>query len=265
MRPHHPPGVPGRVDGEVTADRTAARNGAAWDTWSDTYQAKHGWLLAAERAAAWGLWRIPEDELQVLGQVRGRLVLELGCGAAHWSAALARRGARVVGLDISANQLRHARTSVAGQQVALVQAAAPRLPFRDATFDTVMSDYGAMSWCDPSWLVPEVSRVLRPGGLLAFCTASPFFLLCLDPETGELRPSIQRDYFSLRTRQVAGVGTDFHLPFGAWIRLFRDAGMFVEDLLELAPPDDAFTTFRDRPVEFARRCPVENVWRVRKH
>ena len=54
------------------------------------------------------MWRIPEAELGVLGEVAGRDVLEYGCGAAQWSIALAGRGARVVGLDQSVNQLAHA-------------------------------------------------------------------------------------------------------------------------------------------------------------
>ena len=49
----------------------------------------------------WGLWQIPESELGILGDVAGKDVLELGCGAAQWSILLARQGARVVGLDNS--------------------------------------------------------------------------------------------------------------------------------------------------------------------
>ena len=58
---------------------------------------------------AWGVWQIPEAELHVLGDVDGRDILELGCGAAQWSIALAQAGARPVGLDLSDRQLEHAR------------------------------------------------------------------------------------------------------------------------------------------------------------
>jgi SAM-dependent methyltransferase len=240
------------------------RNRAAWDRWSDTYQAKHGWLLRGDHAAAWGLWRLPEDTVHVLGDVTGRKVLELGCGAAHWSAELARRGARMVALDNSSRQLRHARNAAAGHRVALVQATAEYLPFADASFDIVFSDYGGMSWADPAVAVPEAARILERGGLLAFCTTSPFFFLFLDPETGELRTELQRDYFGMRSRTVAGAGIDYQVPFGEWIRLFIAAGLVVEDLIEVRPPDDATTTFRDRPLSWASRWPVENIWRVRK-
>ena len=91
----------------------AQRNRAFWNELSDTYQADHGPDLA-RHGAAWGVWQIPEDEIHALDNVVGRDVLELGCGAAQWSIGLARRGAHVVGLDLSRGQLSHARTLIAG-------------------------------------------------------------------------------------------------------------------------------------------------------
>jgi len=69
----------------------ARRNRAFWNELSDTYQADHGPDLA-RHGAAWGVWQIPEDEVNALGDVAGKDVLELGCGAAQWSIALAQRG-----------------------------------------------------------------------------------------------------------------------------------------------------------------------------
>ena len=77
----------------------ARRNRAHWDGEADHYQARHGEQLA-RAGLAWGPWSIPEDELGVLGDVRGKDVLELGCGGAQWSIALAKRGARCVALEI---------------------------------------------------------------------------------------------------------------------------------------------------------------------
>ena len=83
------------------------RNRAFWDADADDYQAAHGDVLA-RHPKAWGVWRIPEHELDVLGDTSGLDVLEYGCGAAQWSIALAQDGARAVGLDQSRAQLRHA-------------------------------------------------------------------------------------------------------------------------------------------------------------
>ena len=92
---------------ELNPHETANR--AHWDAQSDGYQERHGEQLNSSGRNAWGLWQRPESELDVLGEVAGRDVLEFGCGAAQWSIALAERGARMTGLDLSERQLAHAR------------------------------------------------------------------------------------------------------------------------------------------------------------
>src|SRR5262245_58752557 len=109
------------------------KNRAFWNSTSDAYQAAHGEILA-QTAMAWGVWRVPESALNVLGDVAGRDVLELGCGAAQWAIALASQGARACGVDLSERQLAHARARVLAAQagVGLVQASAEHLPFPSA-------------------------------------------------------------------------------------------------------------------------------------
>lgn len=84
----------------------AARNQRLWDASADEYQARHGEQLRGSGGMTWGVWQLPEAELQVLGDVRGLDVLELGCGAAQWPIALHRRGANIIGLDVSATTAR---------------------------------------------------------------------------------------------------------------------------------------------------------------
>src|SRR6266487_4720730 len=100
------------------------RNKAMWEATSDAYEQRHAQSLEDKGAMAWGLWRIPEAELNVLGDVAGKDILEFGCGAARWSIALARLGARRVGLDLSSQQLAHARRLMAeaGVDFPLVEA-----------------------------------------------------------------------------------------------------------------------------------------------
>ena len=70
----------------------AHKNRAMWEASSDEYEQRHEAALAGENALAWGLWRIPEAELHILGEVAGKDILEFGCGAARWSEdRLARR------------------------------------------------------------------------------------------------------------------------------------------------------------------------------
>jgi len=249
----------------MDSDDPVAKNRASWNRSSDGYQAEHGEQLA-EESLAWGVWAIPESQLGVLGDVRGRDVLELGCGAAHWSAALAQRGARPVAMDLSERQLAHARRVVAeaGVHVPLVHGSAERAPFADASFDVVFCDHGATSFARPERTVAEAARLLRPGGTLAFNMSSPLRDVCWDEEEAAITPRLARDYFGLRRLEDAD-STCFQLPYGEWIRLFRRHGLLVEDLIEIQPPPGARTSYADyAPLAWARCWPAENIWKLTK-
>lgn len=244
----------------------AAANRASWNADSDTYQADHGPQLEASGGLAWGVWQIPESRLQVLGEVAGRDILELGCGAAQWSIALARIGARPVGLDVSENQLvyAHRLMNEAGVRFPLVHASAEAVPLADESFDMVFSDYGAMTFADPYETIPEVARLLRPGGLLAFCGATPIIQMCYPEDSEHPVDRLLADYFGMWADSFEGY-VDFMLPYGAWVRLFRAHGLVVEDLMELRPSPDAVSSYRDDlDREWYRRWPGEQIWKVRK-
>jgi SAM-dependent methyltransferase len=234
-------------------------NRVFWDADADDYQDAHGGGLTAA-PLAWGAWRVPEAELRVLGDVTGRDVLELGCGAAQWAIALTAHGAQVVGLDQSAAQLRHAH----GGGVALVQASGEAVPFASESFDVVFCDHGAMSFCDPERSVPEAARLLRPGGLLAFCHSTPLRIVCDDGV--KTTRKLHQSYFEMRRLDWDGEGTiDFQIPYGEWIRLFRRHGLVIDDLVELRPSKGATTTYTDYVgYKWARRWPAEQIWKVRK-
>jgi SAM-dependent methyltransferase len=240
-------------------------NRSFWDADADDYQAVHGDALAAA-PKAWGVWRIPDAEVGVLGDLSGRDVLEYGCGAAQWSIALAADGARVVGLDQSRAQLRHARARMleAGLRFPLVCAAGEQVPLADATFDVVFCDHGAMSFCDPARSVPEAARLLRPGGRLAFAHCTPLLYLTYDEDRDRQTRRLQRPYFGMR-RFALGDGTvDFQIPHGDWIRLFRAHDLVVDDLVELRAPKHATSTWSDWDPRFARRWPTEQIWVLHK-
>ena len=243
----------------------ARKNRAGWDAVSDAYQSEHSDDLTGAKALAWGVWRIPEKELRILGDVAGKDVLEFGCGQAEWSLELARTGARTVGLDNSGGRLRYAREHQLREGVTfpLVQASAEIAPLARESFDVVFCDYGAMTFLPPERSVPEAARLLRPGGLLAFTTTHPLLWCCWPPGSDEAQPELVRDYFSIRSEEEDGM-VDFNLPIGEWIRIFVDNGLTVEALIEVQPPEDATTTYGGRPLSWARRWPAEMIWKVRK-
>ena len=242
------------------------KNREMWNTTSDGYEQIHASALTGEHAMAWGNWRIPEAELHVLGEVAGKDILEFGCGAARWSIALVQQGGRPVGLDISSQQLQHARTLMqkAGVDFPLIEASAENVPLPDASFDIVFCDWGAMTFCDPYRTVSEAARLLRTGGLFAFMTASPISALCQDRQTGQFGQALLNDYFGMHRIEWDNE-VDFQLPYGEWIRLFRRYGFIVEDLIEIQPAKNATSTYMNATeTAWARRWPMENVWKLRK-
>ena len=145
-----------------------------WETTSAEYQAEHTAELEAA-PLAWGTWRIPEETVGALGDLRDLDVLELGCGGGQWSVALASREVRVMALDFSSGQLAYATKLATHHRVDVpfIQASAEEIPFADGSFDLVFCDHGAMTFAAPERSVPEVSRILRPEGRLIFCNSTP--------------------------------------------------------------------------------------------
>ena len=251
--------LPGLTDHE-------AQNRASWNADSDDYQARHGEQLAASTGLAWGVMQIPEAELRVLDDVAGKDILELGCGAAQWSIALTRLGARPVGIDLSERQLEHARRLMAeaGLDFPLIHGSAEHVPLPDASFDIVFCDHGAMTFADPYRTVPEAARLLRSGGLFAFSHHTPIESIAWPLDSDKVGDRLVVDYFGMH-RLDDGENSTFQLPYGEWIRLFRANGLVVEDLIEPRPADGATSSYRtDEELAWARRWPAEEIWRVRK-
>ncbi|HXJ63637.1 MAG TPA: methyltransferase domain-containing protein [Actinomycetota bacterium] len=247
-----------------------ARNRARWNDTADEYQERNAPQITEQMRSgdlAWGVWGIPESELHVLGDVDGLDVLELGCGAAQWSIALARRGARPVGLDLSDAQLAHARRlrADAGVDVPLVQASAEQVPFADGSFDVVFADHGAFTFADPRRTIPESARVLRSGGLLAFNRAHPILEIAWSMQEDHATERLVYDYFdTFRLEDPDGI-VGFTLPFGEWIRLFTENDLVVESLIEPRPAPGTRSTYRDEvDLEWSRKWPAETIWRCRK-
>lgn len=198
----------------------------------------------------------------MLGDVAGLDVLEYGCGAAQFGVALAARGARVIGLDVSAAQLAHARASAeaTGTAVGLVCASAPEAPFPDASFDLVFCDHGAMSFCDPDRTVPECARLLRDGGRLVFSVGSQLLYLTWDDARFRQTRRLQEPWRARRVVDSGGGTVDVVWSYGEWVRAFRAHGLVVDDLVELIAPAGATTTYDFAPYRWARRWPAEQIW-----
>ena len=220
-------------------------NRADWDGYADEYQATHG-IFLGDDGFLWGPEGVREDDLHALGEVTGRDVLEMGCGAAQCSRWLLRHGARPVGLDVSMRQLQHSLRidDELGTVVPLVCAGAADLPFRDKAFDIAFSAFGALQFiADADALVLGIARVLRPGGRFVFSVTHPTrWMFPDDPgEEGlvasqsywDRTPYVEVDDETGETRYV-----EHHRTIGDWVRALAAAGFVLRDIVEPEWPPD---------------------------
>lgn len=140
--------------------------------------AYHGALGDAFAAhAAHGAYNAYIDRpamLDLAGDVAGQRLLDLGCGAGFYMAALLERGAEVVGAEGSAELLAHAKTRVGDRaELHLHDLELPLGFAADAAFDAVLSALVVHHIRDRAGLLAEVFRVLKPGGRFLISTTHP--------------------------------------------------------------------------------------------
>jgi SAM-dependent methyltransferase len=227
----------------VTEAETQRANRREWDAYADDYQATHGEFLR-DVGFVWCPEGVDEADAAVLGDVAGRRVLEVGCGAAQCARWLGVRGARPVGLDLSERQLQHARRidEATGAVVPVVCGTATALPFADAVFDVVFSAFGGLQFVqDAGRALDEVARVLRPGGRFAFSVTHPVRWCFPDDPTRE-GLTVTSSYWD-RTPYLeeddSGTVTyaEHHRTLGDWVGLLAGRGFTLTALLEPEWPE----------------------------
>ena len=129
-----------------------------------------------------------EDQLQLIGDVCGKRVLEIGCGGGQCAIAFAKRGAIATGIDLSDAQIDFARRLAhqEGVDVTFLQGNIEDLsPITDCSQEVVFSAYALQYVERPQCCFAEVRRVLAPGGVFVFSLDHPFWqCLARDSQNG---------------------------------------------------------------------------------
>jgi SAM-dependent methyltransferase len=168
----------------------------------------------------------------------GQATLDLGCGEGRAGNALQQLGHRLTGADSAPSLARLATRTGAYEKVVVADAAV--LPFPDRSFDLVMAFMSLQDMDDAPAAVHQTARVLTPGGRFAAALVHPFASAHLGRG-----PQAQRSYFDVQRTidDVERNGITFtfhqvHRPLHAWLALFFDAGLVIEDVREPRPSAD---------------------------
>ena len=195
-----------------------------------------------------------ERELSIIGDVRDKRSLELACGGAQNSIALAKWGADATAIDFSREQLSRAKSLSEREsvQVNLLQGDIERLEmFRDCSFDLLISCFGLEFLPDPSACLRECHRVLDAGGLLVIGTVHPLTAFEWDEDaeflcvTDYFNPPVE--VWNEPSREEGQKGVTFFRTFQEMFTLLLEAGFQIEQVTEPAPYDGAESKLAEAP------------------
>lgn len=218
-----------------------------WDAVGPVYLTRQA---PDDATISYGPWAPPETELRLLGDVREMRVLDLGCGGGHNAVALARRGAQVTGIDVSAQMIEHARARAAAANVGVtflqgdmtaLHATGPEQEQKAEPWDLILSvaTFHYIRHIDP--VLAVCAQRLQPGGRLVFSVDHPLRNCFFDADEEDLAVMPVRGYFDATPMRWIFPETTVPLrsyprPVSAWTDAVTAAGLRLQRLVEPPPP-----------------------------
>jgi ubiquinone/menaquinone biosynthesis C-methylase UbiE len=266
---------------------TLELNRRGWNTISGSYQSER---RISTDDVHYGPLAPGERELGLLGDVRGKRILEVGCGGGQNAIVLTKWGAICTGVDPSDAQLAHARKLAEehGVEVRFINGIAEDLGvFPAESFELVLSSFAFDYVTDLQRAYNEAWRVLKPGGLLVFCQSHPWFqatgwTLAGDPEATEIGDyaawPIVEDWDWAFESGVSAPFRDHLRPLAQILNQLIEAGFALEQMVEQhyedvlgASPEElerlpyTYTTVADsREYQVMRKLPFTLLLKARK-
>jgi len=196
---------------------------------------------------------------ELAGDLSGRDVLDAGCGEGRTARILARQGARVTGVDISERMIELAGAEEEREPLAIRYEAASiaEMPMLgDDSFDAVVAIMALMDCADYEGALPEIARVLRPGGTFAYMICHQCFMhghLGWEKQDGKhiaIRVANYLDEPETRSRWTFAAAPDrdevepfevvyFNRMLAGYLNPLPRHGFVIEEIAEPAPSDEA--------------------------
>ncbi len=182
-----------------------------WNAFSKDYQKQS---TIHTKAAHYGAFAPDENELRLLGNVRGKKILEIGCGGGQCSIAFAKQGAKCTGVDFSREQLKYAQ--------ALAQKEKVKPPFVEGNiqtlrgikshyYDIVFSAHTIQYVSDLNKCFKNINRVLKKNGVFVFSLGHPFYSILSHKQIGKIKRSYHFNEKGATSSKWAN-GKEYHVP-----------------------------------------------------
>lgn len=224
-----------------------------------------------------------ENKYKLLGSVREKMIVELGCGGGQNSIALAKQGANVIGIDYSSTQIQNAKSNAKKHSVSVdffEFDLNKKIPIESDKIDIIISSFLIEYIRDIKSFTKEINRILKTGGICVICDLHPF----LSPhDIINIHQSFrfsETDYFSETRINFDWRFEDgskyeferFHRPLGAYLSSFKDANLSLESIIEPRVFDDIeknATPYYDEYImsqyKFWKRQPYSIIFKLKKY
>jgi len=196
------------------------------------------------------------DEL--IGDVKGKEILDLGCGDGKYGKSLLQKGAKMYhGIDGSTNMIDLARQSIDGSQMKIEKAAIEEYQFGAKQYDLVISRLVFHYIENLDNIFEDIHKSLKNDGSLIFSIEHPIITSCYDAyhQKGKRQDWIVDNYFKTGKRVNTWIGKDvvkYHKTIEDYFKLFKTAGFQMSELRESKPMKENFTSTE----EYERRSRI---------
>jgi SAM-dependent methyltransferase len=211
-----------------------------------------------------------ESELNLIGDVSGKNVLEIGCGAAQCSIAFAQKGAKVTGMDLSSEQIRFAKELAQKNNVDIQlyeQDIVNLSPVTDKSQDVVFSACALAYIDDLTACFKEVHRVLKDDGLFVWSVGHPFFDM-VNPKDFTLWKSYLETGVKVEGEETGSAFSNVHRTISDYFNTAIEAGFIVEKMIEpdsrVKRPYDPWYGLWDYTPELLAKVPATLIFKCRK-
>jgi len=191
--------------------------------------------------------------LSIMPPVKGKKVLDVGCGTGSLTSWLLGQGAEVIGVDASPDMLKHARNKMDNKvSFALHDITEPMDFFENNSFDLVTASLVFHYVDKMASVFSELNRVLKPGGNLVFSVGHPFINSVKRPsENYYMTEVVSYDWVGFADDPVSV--PVYKRPLQRYTEALAEAGFLIERLIE-PTPTDIFK--QEKPGSYARHMKV---------